>query len=88
MNNKLKNTIEEFIEHYGEDEIDRYIDMHDFNSEDDVIIPLKDSNDLYTLTSENFDLFKADYKEYLDNISLNEDDRRGYEDIVENINKD
>ena len=75
--------VDDFVEKYGEEEINEYIKTSDFFIDDEREIKLVSSDDLYNLTNEEFDLFKDEYKEYLDNISLDEEEEEAWIDIKE-----
>lgn len=78
--------VDKFIENYGEEEINEYIKTNDCLIDEESEIELVSSDDLYNLTDEAFDLFKDEYKEYLDNISLDEEEEEGWGDIIEKWN--
>lgn len=86
MNKRNKYKIDEFIEEYGEDELNSYIDLNACLEDEELESDIMSCDDLYKLTIEQFNLFKKEYKAYLDNISLDEDEEDGWRDIIEHWN--
>lgn len=78
----------DLIEKFGDEELNEYIQMNDVLYDEGLTSQIKSIEDLKNLTEEQLEMFKEEYEEYLDNTTLDEEEREGWNDIVEKMNKD
>ena len=88
MRKRRSEKIYELIEEFGEDIIENCIQCYLGDYDEWSTSPIKSIEDLKNLNDEGLNKLKKDAQEYLDETTLNDEEREGWNDYMEYSNKD